>query len=103
MKNNTHYLKHIPQAQQFGSAVARDLFVCMLNPEFRGENFTWDKFREMAVRRAGSSLFTAFPDSVWKKHGKELTEIAQSSAKLAAEQCLKDSGVEKWLPLPVVS
>lgn len=99
MSNNTLYLKHIPAAQVMGAAVARSLFISMLNPQFRGKNFTWEKYKQMVMTRTEISLFMCFPVSVWKRHSKELIECAKHSAKLTAEECLKESGVEEWLPL----
>jgi hypothetical protein len=56
-------------------------------------------FKQMAITRTELSLFMCFSDSVWKRHSKELIECAKDSAKLTAEECLKESGVEEWLPL----
>lgn len=93
------YEKYIPQAQQIGHISAKDLFISMLNPNYRGENFTWERYKETAVRVAEAQAFTSFTDAVWAKYEDKLLEAARNSAKLSADKCLKESDVESWMPL----
>jgi hypothetical protein len=97
--SKTLYEKYIPQAQQIGHISAKDLFISMLNPNYRGKNFTWERYKEMAVRVAEKQVFTSFTDAVWAKHEDKLLEAARNSAKLSVDQCLKESDVENWMPL----
>ena len=93
------YEKHIPKAQQIGWASARGLFISMLNPKYRGQNFTWERYKEMAVQHAERQAFISFTDLIWSKHESKLLETVRNSAKSSAEECLKESDVESWMPL----
>ena len=38
-------------------ACASDLFACMMNHQYRGSNFKWDKLSSMSIHRTAESLF----------------------------------------------
>jgi hypothetical protein len=82
-------------ARGVGSAVAYDLFVVMLNPKFRGSEFRWVNLEDMAARQASSSL--GMQGDFGKDHNK-MQEAAADYARYIIKACLKDSGVENWLP-----
>ena len=49
--------KRILIIQLHAYACASDLFACMLNPEYRGSNFKWNKLSSMVIGRVSTSLF----------------------------------------------
>ena len=51
--------KRILIIQLHAYACASDLFACMLNPEYRGSNFKWDKLSSMVIHRTTGSLFSS--------------------------------------------
>jgi hypothetical protein len=86
-------------AQNHGRATATHLFVSMLNPKYRGPNFTWDIFVRMASKTARATVYQGFSDADWNRYGPLLKESAGDSARLVAMELLRDSDVQSWLPL----
>ena len=96
----TFCAKMAVRAQAHGQATAMHLFICMLNPTMRGSAFTWERFPAMAGEMAEASAHQGFSDREWARYGPLIEESAAHSARLAAEQCLRDSAVQKWLVGP---
>ena len=88
--------KILPRAQQVGYAVPYHLFVTMINPENRGSNWDWNNFVERAVSGTEVTCWQSFTDREWKKWEAKIKEAAMSTAKIHAEQIIKDSGVLEW-------
>ena len=88
--------KILPRAQQVGYVVPYHEFVCMANPKNRGPNWDWNKFVERAVSRTEVTCWQSFTDREWKKWEAKIKEAAMSTAKIHAEQIIKDSGVLEW-------
>jgi hypothetical protein len=86
----------LPRAQQVGYVVPYHEFVCMTNPENRGPNWDWNKFVERAVSMTEVTCWQSFTDREWKKWEAKIKEAAMSTAKIHAEQIIKDSGVLEW-------
>lgn len=87
-------------AEQVGFAVAHNLFVAMLNPRFRGKEFTWDKLSVTAARHARAAVGMACPnENGWGRDEKRMEEAAAGVAVMACRRILEDSGVEEWLKL----
>jgi len=92
--------KILPRAQAHGVWVAHHEFVTMLNPLYRGPNWTWDKFVPRCVGQAEVTVWSSFSARDFKKWEKEITEAAGKSAKWSAEEILRDSGLLQWWPDP---
>ena len=92
--------KVLPRAQAVGEAVANHQFVCMLNPEHRGEAFRWEEIVPFAVRWAKVSCWQSFTDAEWKRWENEIVEAAGKSAEYAAKRILQESGLLQWWPDP---
>jgi len=75
-------------------------FVCMINPKMRGPAFQWAKFPDWCERRAKSSVYMSFRAREWKKWSVGIKEVAGRSAKEAAGNILRDSGLLEWWPHP---
>jgi hypothetical protein len=70
--------------QEIGKSYATSLFQDMQNPAYRGPNFTWENFPEMAARLASTSAFMKFPHSE-----KLTTEDENLAAQTAREVAAK--------------
>lgn len=86
----------VSRAQQMGYSVPYDHFVKMVNPKYQGPAWDWNNFVNMAVRMTEVVCWQAFSDKEWKKWEKEIKKIAASTAKIHAEEIIKDSGVLEW-------
>ena len=95
----TYCAKHCTTAQAVGRAVATDLFVTMLNPKYRGANFTWSGLEDRAVRLCATSCFTSFAPTVYARYEALIVEDAEHSVRLTCQSLLKDSGVQEWMKL----
>ena len=58
-ENNVLSNKRMLIIQLHAYACASDLFACMLNPEYRGSDFKWNKLRSMVIHRTAGSLFSS--------------------------------------------
>jgi len=96
----SYWDKVLPRAQAHGVAVANHEFACMLNPLYRGPNWTWDKFVPRCGEKAEVTVWQAFSDRDWLKWEKEITEAAGKSGRHAAEEVLRTSGLLEWWPNP---
>jgi len=92
--------KILPRAQAHGVWVAHHEFVTMLNPLYRGPNWTWDKFVPRCVGQAEVTVWQAFTDAEWKRWEKEIVEATGKSAEYAAKRILEESGLLEWWPDP---
>jgi hypothetical protein len=86
----------ISRAQQMGYAVPYDYFVSMVNPTSQGSAWDWNNFVNLAVRMTNVTCYQSFSEKEWNKWEKEIRQIATSTAKIHAEQIVKDSGVLEW-------
>lgn len=78
-------------AEKYGIEFAREIFEDFLRPEFRGENFTWVKFPEIAARLAGVHFplsLSLSPDNM-----QELKTIVFLSAKKESIRLVKEKGL----------
>jgi hypothetical protein len=82
--------KRLGIAQNIGTVVAYDLFVMMLNPKNRGENFTLDVLVDMVKRKAILQVSLA---GDFGRDVKAMEEIAEQYAQLTIKHCIKESGV----------
>ena len=85
--------KQIEIAKNYAKSHTLDLFETMKQPQYRGPNFDWDMFPNMAARVAKVSCYHAFPHRV----GPDIEEIVyRESHQLARElvvKMLKDKDV----------
>ena len=79
-----------------GYAVSSHHFIVMVNPKSQGSAWDWNKFVDRAVKMTEATCWQSFSDREWKKWEKEIKQIATSTAKIHAEQIIKDSGVLEW-------
>ena len=77
--------KRILIIQLHAYACASDLFACMLNPEYRGSNFKWDKLSSMAIHRTAGSLFTSGCEVKNKQEESFLKDTVESICKSLIE------------------
>lgn len=96
----SYWDKILPRAQAHGYAVANHEFACMLNPKYRGPNWTWDKFVPRCIEQAEVTVWQSFTDREWKRWEKEIVEAAGKSAEHAAEEVIRTSGLLEWWPDP---
>ena len=96
----SYWDKILPKAQALGEAVANHEFVVMLNPKYRGPNWTWDKFVPRCVGQAEVTAWQSFTDREWKRWEKEIVEAAVNAAEHAAKRILEESGLLEWWPDP---
>jgi len=85
--------KRLSIAQQVGQSVAYDLFVMMLNPKYRGENFKWENLKNIAMSLADCQVGLA---GVFGKDLLRMKEIARRSAGFTIDSCLKESDIQSW-------
>ena len=75
-------------AAEYGFIHAIDLFYKFKdNPNFKGENFTWDLFPDIAANIAVSSLFTQFNKE--DHYSKRLEYICYNSAVAEAKELIE--------------
>ena len=86
----------LSRAQQMGYVVPYSHFIFMINPEYQGTAWDWNNFVNLAVRMTNVTCYQVFSEKEWKKWEKEIRQIATSTAKIHAEQIIKDSGVLEW-------
>ena len=86
----------VSRAQQIGYAIPYDFFVKMVNPSSQGSAWDWNNFVDRAVRMTNATCYQSFSEKEWKKWEREIKQIATSTAKIHAEQIIKDSGVLEW-------
>lgn len=86
----------VSRAQRMGYAVPSHHFIVMVNPKNQGSAWDWNNFVDRAVEMTDVSCWQSFSDREWKKWEKEIKQIATSTAKIHAEQIIKDSGVLEW-------
>ena len=79
-----------------GYAVPSHHFIVMVNPKSQGSAWDWNNFVDRAVKMTETTCWQSFSDREWKKWEKEIKQIATSTAKIHAEQIIKDSGVLEW-------
>ena len=96
----SYWDKILPRAQAHGVAVANSWFAVMLNPKYRGPNWTWDKFVPRCVGQAEVTAWHSFTDREWKRWEKEIVEAAVNAAEHAAKRILEESGLLEWWPDP---
>jgi len=96
----SYWDKILPRAQAHGVAVANHEFASMLNPLYRGPNWTWGKFVPRCGEKAECTVWQAFSDRDWKRWEKEIVEAAGKSGRHAAEEVLRTSGLLEWWPDP---
>lgn len=96
----SYWDKILPKAQALGEAVANHEFVVMLNPKYRGPNWTWDKFVPRCVGQAEVTAWQSFTDREWKRWEKEIVGAAVNAAEHAAKRILEESGLLEWWPDP---
>lgn len=95
----TYCNKYCLTAQAYGSSIATTLFVSMLNPEYRGNEFNWSKLEGMATSLAECNVFTGFSPRIWNRYASLIIEDAVKSARYRVQELLRESDVESWLPL----
>ena len=66
-------------------ACASDLFACMLNPEYRGSDFKWNKLRSMVIHRTAGSLFSSGREIKNKEEDTFLKNTVESICKSLIE------------------
>jgi hypothetical protein len=76
---------------QYCLAITHGLFADMLNPKFRGDNFTWENFPKMAKDWGLSSICLAFTN-VNEKRKRMIGEKCESIAK----DILERSDICSW-------
>ena len=86
----------VSRAQQIGYAIPYSHFVFFVNPKMQGQNWNWNNFVDSAVKKTEITCWQAFSDKEWKKWEKEIKKIASSTAKIHAEEIIRDSGVLEW-------
>ena len=96
----SYWDKILPRAQAHGLAVAHNEFVTMLNPLYRGPNWTWNKFVPRCVGQAEVTVWSSFSARDFKKWKEEITEATCKSAEYAAKRILEESGLLQWWPDP---
>ena len=78
--------KQIEIAKEYAKAHTEDLFKSMCEPRYRGPNFNWDIFPNMAGSMARVSCYNAFPHRV----GKDIEDLVyQESHQRARELVLE--------------
>lgn len=90
-------VSRLADAQNYGRAVATNLFAEMLNPEYRGPKFRWELLEEMAYRKAeaGFGMHIVCQD----RDKSSLLASAKEAAGVQARMLLRVSKVQEWLPL----
>ena len=86
----------VSRAREMGHIVPYDFFVKMVNPEYQRSGWDWNNFVNLAVRMTNVTCYQSFSEKEWNKWEKEIKQIATSTAKIHAEQIIKDSGVLEW-------
>jgi hypothetical protein len=86
----------VSRAQQMGYAVPSHHFIVMINPKYQGSAWDWNNFVDRAVEMTDVTCYQSFSDKEWKKWEKDIRQIATSTAKIHAEQIIRDSGVLEW-------
>ena len=86
----------VSRAQQIGYALPFNHFIVMVNPQSQGSAWDWNNFVDRAVKMTEATCWQSFSDREWKKWEKEIKQIATSTARIHAEQIIKDSGVLEW-------
>ena len=71
-------------------ACASDLFACMLNPEYRGSNFKWNKLSSMVIHRTAGSLFS----SGCEIKNKEEDTFLKTTVESICKSLIETSGVK---------
>jgi hypothetical protein len=84
-------------AEKVGQAFANNIFKDMLNPNYQGDNFSWDHFPENFAKMCISQIFMSFKDGV--KNLDNLKAIGEA-AYLEEGKKLKDQYSENNI-LPV--
>ncbi len=74
----------IKRAKALGEAVAEELFTSMQNPRYRGPNFKWEGYSDMAAQFARVQAFTAFPHQI----GEDIETVAAEAARQKASELL---------------
>jgi len=77
-------MKNTEKAKRYGEELARQLFEDFRKPEFIGENFTWEKFPEIASRLA--RVHYPFYLTNTPKNLEELKEICKTACR---DECVK--------------
>lgn len=87
-------------AGTFGRSLANALFIDMLDPAARGDEFTWEGFPSFAERHVRAHVFMYYQASTWNLHSSEIKRVAGLAARDQAEYCLSKSKIQEWHPLP---
>lgn len=80
-------MTNVEKAKKYGIAWANQMFDDFSHPNNRGENFTWEKFPEMASRLSAANCFMNFNIKV--KNLPVLKEICKQSCKERCEFLVK--------------
>lgn len=75
-------MNNVEKARKYGVAWANQMFKDFSNPNNRGENFTWEKFPDMASRLAEAGCFMNFSHRV-----KNLTVLEEACRRSCKERC----------------
>ena len=81
-------------AELVGERIGYKIFVMMLNPKYRGPNFTWQRLESMVMDLASGQVGLA---GNFGKDLKEMKVVARDSAKRVLSGCFEDSDVQNWL------
>lgn len=80
-------MTNVKKAKSYGIAWANQMFKDFSNPKWQGENFTWEKFPDMAAALASASVFMSFSHKVKNIH--ILKEVVKQSCKKRCEVLVK--------------
>lgn len=78
----------VNKVKKVAKVIVNSLFADFIaHPEYKGPNFTWDNFPNMAEKIVRANLFTSFSEREYKKEWEELAgEVAFQHAKSLVAQ-----------------
>lgn len=77
-------MTNLQKAKNFGALMADEWFKDFQNSEFRGPNFTWEKFPNLVSRMAKKSCFLNFHINV-----KNIEKLKEEAGKAAYNRALE--------------
>ena len=70
-------------------ATVSNLFAMGHNPRMRGQNFTWERFPDLAANMTGTQVFLNIPTSKNQNYQREIEEHARKTGREIAENLVR--------------